>query len=76
MTRILPLALLLAAAGCTRYEGPVEVYNKYRRGDRPDLPGYTIEEQKARGKERLPLIDDDPTLYPAGGVDRPGGIGR
>ena len=49
---------------------------RLHRGDRPDLPGYTIEEQKARGKERLPLIDDDPTLYPAGGVDRPGGIGR
>ena len=76
MTRLLTLGLILTAAGCTRYEGPLEVYEKNRRGDRADLPGYTIEEQKARARERLSTIEDDRERYPAGHIDRPGGVGR
>ncbi len=76
MTRLLLLGVILTAAGCTRYEGPLEVYDKNRRGDRADRPGYTIEEQKARGRERLTTFEDDRERFPSAGVDRPGGIGR
>ncbi len=76
MKRLLALLMFLAAAGCLRYEGPLEVYRKNRSGDRADLPGYTIEEQKDRGHERLTIIEDDRELFPDGGVNRPGGVGR
>ena len=76
MTRLLLLLPLLALVGCTRYAGPREVYEKNRRGDRADAPGYTIDEQKARARERLSLIEDDRERGPSGFVDRPGGIGR
>jgi hypothetical protein len=76
MTRLALFGLILTAAGCTRYEGPLEVYEKNRRGDRADLPGYTIEEQKARARERLTTFEDDRERYPTSQVDRPGGVGR
>ena len=76
MKRLLTLVLVLAAAGCLRYEGPREVYQKNRRGDHADLPGYTIDEQKERGRERLPLLEDNRERFPDGVADRPGGIGR
>ena len=76
MTRLLLLVGILAAVGCTRYEGPLEVYGKTRGGDRADLPGYTIEEQKARARERLTTFEDDRERFPSAGVDRPGGVGR
>lgn len=81
MTRLLALAVLVAAVGCTRYEGPLEVYRKNRvpvrdGGERADSPGYTIPEQKERARERLTTIEDDRERYPGGQVDRPGGIGR
>ncbi len=76
MTRLLLLVGILTAVGCTRYEGPLEVYGKNRRGDHADLPGYTIEEQKARARERLTTFEDDRERYPTSQVDRPGGIGR
>lgn len=72
---LLPL-LLVSMSACARYEGPREVYEKNRAGDHADLPGYTIEEQKRRGRERLTYIEDDSRLYPKGYVDRPGGVGR
>ena len=73
LTILIPMMLL---AGCTRYEGPREVYQKVRGGDRADLPGYTIPEQRARARERNTFIEDDPRVLPPGYVDRPGGIGR
>lgn len=76
MTRLVLLGMILTVAGCTRYEGPLEVYNKNRSGDRADRPGYTIEEQKARGRERLATLEDNPERFPSAGVDRPGGVGR
>ena len=76
MRRILMMIPILAIAACQRYEGPREVYQKNRAGDRADSKGYTIAEQQQRGRERLTTIEDDPKLYPNGGVARPGGIGR
>jgi hypothetical protein len=76
------MLLLLALTACSRYEGPREVYQKTRAGDRADLrdnkgdPVYTIGEQKQRGRERYTTIDDDTRLYPNGYADRPGGVGR
>lgn len=78
---LLPL-LLVGLSACARYEGPREVYQRNRAGDRPDLrddkgnPVYSIEEQQRRGRERLTYIEDDPSLYPKGFIDRPGGVGR
>ena len=82
MRRILLMIPVLALAACSRYEGPREIYQKNRAGDRADLrtdkgePVYTITEQKQRGRERLTTIDVDPKLYPITGADRPGGVGR
>jgi hypothetical protein len=76
MRRLLLLIPLLGITACQRYEGPMEVYRKNRSGDVADRPGYTIAEQKVRGRERLTLIEDDPRLYPKGYVDGPGGVGR
>jgi hypothetical protein len=76
MRRVILMLPILALAACSRYQGPREVYQKNRAGDHADLPGYTIDEQKKRGRERLTTIEDDRTLYPNGFVDRPGGVGR
>jgi hypothetical protein len=76
MRRMLLLLPLLAIAACSRYEGPREVYQKNRAGDRADLPGYTLDEQKQRARERNTFIEDNPRLYPNAYVDRPGGVGR
>ena len=82
MRRMLLILPLLTLAACSRYEGPAEVYQKTRsreaggRGDRADLQGYTIAEQKQRARERNPLFEDDPSLGPNSYIDRPGGIGR
>jgi len=73
---ILMLPVLLLCAACQRLEGPREVYQKNRAGDRADLPGYTLSEQKQRGRERYTYIEDDVRTVPNGYVDRPGGVGR
>ena len=73
MRRTLLLLLpLLTLAGCTRYEGPLEV----RRKDRADAPGYTIEEQERRGRERYAIPEDDPRIGPKAYADRPSPTGR
>jgi len=76
MRRMLLLVPLLTLAACSRYEGPREVYQKNRRGDRADLPGYSIEEQERRGRERLTNISDDRAVGPKTYIDGPGGVGR
>lgn len=82
MRRMLLLLPLLALAACQRYEGPREVYQKNRAGDRADLrddkgrPVFSIEDQRKRARERLTTIEDDRRLYPDAYVDRPGGVGR
>jgi hypothetical protein len=56
--------MIVALAGCTRYEGPLEV----RKKDRADAPGYTIPEQRKRANERLAIPFDDARKYPDGGI--------
>jgi hypothetical protein len=70
----LPLFALLTAAlpACARYSGPLET----RRMGRADAPGYTIDEQKARGRERLAIPEDDITVGPKMYIDRPSPTGR
>lgn len=75
MRRItLPLLGLLVLAGCTRYEGPMEV----RRKGRADLPGYSIEQQEQRGRERYTMPSDDYRVGPKtyGDLPSPVGIGN
>ncbi|MBX9626020.1 MAG: hypothetical protein K2X82_19640 [Gemmataceae bacterium] len=82
MRRMSFLVLLFGAAGCLRYEGPVETYRENRvrppvdaRDDKGN-PLYSIEEQEKRARSRLTLFDDDPRITPPTGISRPGGIGR
>ena len=72
MRRILLLAALAAAVGCTRYQGPREV----RQNGRPDLPGYTIDEQEKRGRARYAIPTDDFRVGPQTGVSSPDPTGR
>jgi hypothetical protein len=73
---MLLLVPLMVLAACSRYEGPREVYQKNRAGDRADQRGYDIEEQKQRGRERYTYIEDDRAVGPKTYADRPGGVGR
>ena len=72
MRRILLRAALAAAVGCTRYQGPREV----RQNGRPDLPGYTIDEQEKRGRARYAVPTDDYRVGPSTGVNAPDPVGR
>ena len=72
MRKMLLLVPLLALAGCTRYEGPLEV----RKKSRPDAAGYTIDEQKQRARERWNVVEDDRAVAPNTFIDRVGPIGR
>jgi len=82
MRRSLLALSLLAAAACSRFEGPREVYQKNRSGDTADRrdakgnPLYDPYEQKQRGKARVTVHDDDPRLGPKTQDDSPGGVGR
>lgn len=76
MRRMLLLVPLFALAACARYDGPREVYQRNRAGDRPDVPGYTIEEQEKRGRARLSNISDAREIGPRTYADAPGGVGR
>jgi hypothetical protein len=73
MHRIIPVLLLFAtAAGCTRFAGPVAV----RQTGRADAPGYTIDEQQRRGRERYTIPEDDLRIGPKTYADRPSPTGR
>ena len=73
MTRIVALLLLAAAgAGCRNIAGPLEARGK----SRPDLPGYTIEEQERRGRDRLATFEDDARIAPNTFINRPSPTGR
>jgi hypothetical protein len=72
MRKVILLVPLLALAGCTRYEGPMEV----RKKNRADAPGYTIDEQQQRARERTTVVEDDRRIGPGGGIDRVSPIGR
>jgi hypothetical protein len=72
--RLLVLAVFAVTglAGCNRFTGPLET----RQLGRADAPGYTIEEQKKRGRERLAITEDDYRIGPKGYIDRPSPTGR
>ena len=72
MRRRLLLLCVLALAGCGRFSGPLES----RQQGRADAPGYNIEEQKVRGRERLAIPEDDFRIGPKGYIDRPSPTGR
>lgn len=72
MRRTILLVAVLAVAGCSRFEGPLEV----RQKGRADSPGYTIDEQERRARERWTVIEDDFRVGPRGYVDRVDPIGR
>jgi hypothetical protein len=66
------LALSLAATGCTRFAGPIAV----RQTGRADAPGYSLEEQERRGRERYTILEDDIRIGPKTYSDRPSPTGR
>jgi hypothetical protein len=63
MRRTMVLGLLLLA-GCQNTTGPLA--NRTR--DRADKPNYTIDEQKERGRNRYPLLDDSAQVGPNTGT--------
>jgi hypothetical protein len=65
-------ALFLSAVGCTRFAGPVAV----RHSGRADAPGYSLEEQQRRGRERYTITEDDIRIGPKTYADRPSPTGR
>ncbi len=72
MRRRLLLLAVLSLTGCNRFSGPLES----RQQGRADAPGYSIEEQKVRGRERLSITEDDYRIGPKGYIDRPSPTGR
>lgn len=72
MRRRLLVLCVIALAGCDRFSGPLET----RQMGRADAPGYDIEEQKKRGRERLAIPEDDFRIGPKGYIDRPSPTGR
>lgn len=71
-TLLLAVLVVLAQVGCTRYQGPREV----RQNGRPDLPGYSIDEQEKRGRARYAIPTDDYRVGPQTGVSFPDPTGR
>jgi len=71
-TILLGLIAILGTTGCRNIAGPFEARNK----SRADLPGYSIEEQKRRGRDRLATFEDDRSVGPSGYIDRPSPTGR
>jgi hypothetical protein len=67
MRRILLTGLLLLA-GCQNVLGPFAP----RKPERVDDPLLTIPEQERRGRDRLALPDDSPTVAPPTGTTREG----
>ena len=65
-------AVSLAAVGCGGIDGPRKNASK----PRPDLPEYSIEEQRKRARDKYALPDDDWRTGPATFSDRPSPIGR
>ena len=72
MRRRLLLLAVIALAGCNRFTGPLET----RQLGRADAPGYTLDEQQKRGRERLSISEDDFRIGPKGYIDRPSPTGR
>jgi hypothetical protein len=66
------LVAIVGAVGCRNVAGPLEARGK----SRADLPGYSIEEQERRGRDRLATFEDDPRIGPNTYISRPGPTGR
>jgi hypothetical protein len=66
------LVLVLSSAGCTRFAGPIAV----RNSGPADAPGYSLEEQERRGRERYTILEDDIRIGPKTFSDRPSPTGR
>lgn len=64
--------LALVPAGCGGIDGPRKNASK----PRPDLPEYSIEEQRKRARDKYALPDDDWRTGPVNYSDRPSPIGR
>ena len=65
-------AVALVPVGCGGIDGPRKNASK----PRPDLPEYSIEEQRKRARDKYALPDDDWRTGPASNIDRPSPIGR
>lgn len=65
-------ALALASVGCGGIDGPRKNASK----PRPDLPQYSIEEQRKRARDKYALPEDDWRTGPSAYNDRPSPIGR
>jgi hypothetical protein len=65
-------AVALAPVGCGGFDGPRRNATK----PRPDLPEYSIEEQRRRARDKYALPEDDFRTGPPSFVDRPSPIGR
>ncbi len=73
MKRLLLFVGLLLLAGCrNNLVGPFE----HRKPARVDDPKLTLDEQKALGRERLPLPDTNTTGAPPSGVEVGPATGR
>jgi hypothetical protein len=66
------VALVLTSVGCSRFSGPIAV----RNSGRADVPGYSLEEQERRGRERYTITEDDIRIGPKTYADRPSPTGR
>ena len=66
------VALVLSSVGCSRFSGPIAV----RNSGRADAPGYSLEEQERRGRERYTITEDDIRIGPKTYADRPSPTGR
>jgi len=72
MRRLFLLGVLLLAS-CQNVLGPLQP----RRPERVDDPLLSINQQEQRGRDRLSLPDDSPSVGPTGGgLVRPGENGR
>ena len=63
---------LLCLTGCKSTTGPLG----YHGPGRVDDPMLSIEEQKARGRQRYSYVEDKSSLAPPAYVDRPSPVGR
>jgi hypothetical protein len=71
--RLIPFALgVLTLVGCRNVAGPLEARSK----PKPDAPGYTIEEQERRARDKYAIPEDDWRVSPSGFIDRPSPVGR
>ncbi len=73
-SRMILLAVLAAStlAGCKDFNGPRKAVMK----PKPDLPGYSIEEQQRRGRDKYTIPEDNFRIGPSLNIDRPSPTGR